>query len=93
VSGVVDAQVLARRMQPDRVAALCQRCATRPMRVLAAGLCPACHLEALAAVHREALKELEAQRALWVARQQLQRAKVQAPSGAVMAPSLCAGGR
>jgi hypothetical protein len=75
VGGRVDPEVLARRMQLDEDAELCPLCVARPIRVAATGLCRVCHLRELAAAHREALEELEAQRVLWTARQQLKRAR------------------
>jgi hypothetical protein len=73
--GRVDAEVLARRMQLDADAELCPLCLARPIRVAVTGLCRVCHLRELAEHHREAIDELEAQRDLWAARQQLKRAR------------------
>ena len=73
--GRVDPEVLASRMKRDADAELCPLCVARPIRVAATGLCRVCHLRALAEAHREAIEELEAQRELWTARQQLKRAR------------------
>lgn len=75
VSGRVDQELLARRLRLDAEAELCPLCVARPIRVAATGLCRVCHLRELAEAHREALEELEAQRELWTARQQLKRAR------------------
>ena len=75
LNGRVDQEVLARRLQLDADAELCPLCVARPIRVAATGLCRVCHLRELAERHREALEELEAQRELWTARQQLKRAR------------------
>ena len=65
-------------MKLDAEAELCPLCVARPIRVGATGLCRVCHLRGLAEAHREALEELEAQRELWTARQQLKRARERA---------------
>jgi hypothetical protein len=62
-------------MTLDADAELCPLCVARPVRVIATGLCRLCHLRELAEAHREAVDELEAQRELWTARQQLKRAR------------------
>jgi hypothetical protein len=62
-------------MRLDADAELCPKCVSRPIRVAATGLCWVCHLRELAEAHREAIEELEAQRELWTARQQLKRAR------------------
>jgi hypothetical protein len=76
--GRVDPEVLATRMRLDADAELCPLCVARPIRVIATGLCRVCHLRELAEAHREAIEELEAQRELWTARQQLKRARERA---------------
>lgn len=73
LSGKVDAAVIARRMAADHDAELCPCCGRRPVRVEASGMCRVCHLEALAAHHLELLAEIQAQRELWTARQQVHR--------------------
>jgi len=75
VSGRVNSDVLAARMRLDEEVELCPHCAARPIRVASTGLCRVCHLRELAELHREAIEELEAQRVLWTARQQLKRAR------------------
>ena len=65
-------------MKLDADAELCPLCVARPIRVAATGLCRVCHLRELAEAHREAIEELEAQRELWTARQQLKRARERA---------------
>ena len=65
-------------MRLDAGAELCPLCVARPIRVAATGLCRVCHLRELAEAHREAIEELEAQRELWTARQQLKRARARA---------------
>ena len=74
-AGRVDPEVLARRMKTDAAAELHPLCVARPIRVTATGLCRVCHLRELAEAHREAIEELEAQRGLRAARQQLKRAR------------------
>ena len=73
--GRVDPLVLAARMRLDAEAELCPKCVALPIRVASTGLCRVCHLRELAEAHREAIEELEAQRALWTARQQLKRVR------------------
>ena len=81
VDGRVDPEVLASRMELDAEAELCPLCVARPIRVAATGLCKVCHLRELAERHREAIDELDAQRDLWTARQQLKRARDRAAGG------------
>jgi hypothetical protein len=59
LAGNVDPELLAQRMRTDADAELCPSCATRPIRVKAAGTCRVCHLRRLADAHREALAERE----------------------------------
>jgi hypothetical protein len=73
--GRVDPEVLASRMKLNADAGVCPLCVARPVRVAATGLCRVCHLRELAEAHREAIEELEAQRELWTARQQLKRVR------------------
>lgn len=77
VSGRVDPELIARRLRLDEGETLCPVCVARPVRVASTGLCRVCHLRRLAELHREAIDELEAQRELWTARQQLKRARNQ----------------
>ena len=62
-------------MKLEADAELCPLCVARPVRVRSTGLCRVCHLRELAERHREAIDELEAQRELWTARQQLKRGR------------------
>ena len=75
-------------MRLDAEAELCPLCVARPIRVAATGLCRVCHLRELAEAHREAVEELEAQRELWTARQQLKRARDRAGGEEGGRPSL-----
>jgi len=68
----VRALVIARAAL-DHEAELCPSCGTRPIRVPRSGLCWPCHHRRLAALHREAVDEIAAQRDLWAARQELKR--------------------
>ena len=54
-------------------ASLCPACAKRPIGVKESGLCGKCHMDALRAVHEEAIAEADAQRALWASRAMLHR--------------------
>ena len=62
-----------RRVREATRAALCPACARRPMSVKNTGLCWACHLEALKAVHEEEIARADAQLELWAARSMLLR--------------------
>ena len=74
-SGRVDAQLLADRMAAAAEAEICPCCGHRPVRVRSSGYCVPCHRETLIAHHVELLDEIDAQRALWVSRQNLKRAR------------------
>lgn len=67
-----------KRIRELAVATLCPACGKRPVGVKATGLCWKCHYDALCAVHEEAAAKLEGQRALWAARQKLQRRRAAA---------------
>ena len=62
VSGRIDPEVIALRMQIDAQAELCPACGRRPVRVRATGLCVPCHKRTLIEKHHEAMDELVALR-------------------------------
>ena len=65
--------LVAERLRLDHEAELCPSCAMREQGP--SGLCRVCRLHRLEEVHREKLAEVEAERALWAARQRLHRAR------------------
>jgi len=71
--------LLEQRLQMDYEAELCPACAAREISVASTGLCRPCHLRHLAEIHREAIAEQQAKRALWVERQRLHRAREAEP--------------
>lgn len=67
-----------RRVRELARAVLCPACGKRFVAVSSSGLCGRCHYDALVAVHEEEAAKLEGQRALWAARQKLQRRRAAA---------------
>lgn len=74
-SGEVDAEAVVRRMEIARDAELCPCCGKRPATVRSTGWCTVCHKRNLTEAHLEEIDEIEAQRALWAARQKVKRAR------------------
>jgi len=75
VSGRVDAEILARRMAITPDAPLCPCCGYREAEVPSSGWCLPCHMRRLSEAHLQALEDIDSQRALWVSRQTLLRAR------------------
>lgn len=68
---------LIARVKASVDASLCPSCGKRPVGVKSTGLCGVCHRRHLKSAHDEELAEIQAQRDLWAARKQLQRAREQ----------------
>ena len=76
VSGRIDPAVLEERARLDADAPLCPLCGIRPQRRGdPMGWCTPCHLERLADAHRQALADIEAQRAYWDSKVRLSQAR------------------
>ena len=77
MTGKVDQELLARRVEVERHASMCPDCGRRPAQVAKSGLCRICHSQRLSEAHLEQLDELDSRRALWSSRQALHRARVE----------------
>ncbi|MGO8684200.1 MAG: hypothetical protein ACLQUT_06435 [Thermoleophilia bacterium] len=75
LTATLTARNLAADLDPE--SQLCPLCAMRVVTVTSTGLCGVCHMKKLAEAHRDALAEIEAQRELLAARQQLHRARAE----------------
>jgi len=75
VTGVVDPELIARRMQVEREAELCSCCGLRPIRMNKTGLCVVCHLDLIAERYREQIDELVKVRLVNRLKQQKKRLK------------------